>query len=405
MQLKKLGLNKLSIFIIVCLLATIAWLVAKQNNAAEAKQSSDKSLSNNVNSANQNTPDNSARPALTVTTVNPETRELPLTIAANGNVAAWQEAIIGAEVNGLRINQVFVNVGDSVKKGQILASFASETLQASLAQTAASLKEAEAQLKVAQLNGQRARDLTATGALSQQEIDQLLSTENVAAARVDIAKANMNSQRIQLNYTRLLAPDHGIISSRTASVGQVASAGVELFKLIRQSRLEWRAEVTSADLARLKVGETATITDANGAEVIGRVRTLAPTIDAQTRNALVYVDLPSTSGVKAGMYAKGSFNIGNLSALVIPQQALVLRDGFQFVFVLARDNQSADLKLDTAKPNGLFQVKVIQTKVQIGRRFDNVIEITEGLSANQRLVATGAAFLSDGDTVSVSAGN
>ena len=228
--------------------------------------------------------------------------------------------------------------------------------------------------------------------MSQQEIDQLLSTESVALARVDIAKANMNSQRIQLNYTKLLAPDNGIISSRSASVGQVVNAGAELFKLIRQSRLEWRAEVTSNDLSQIKTGQIASLTAANGEKITGHVRTLAPTVNQQTRNALVYVDLPASNLVKAGMYAKGEFNIGKLNALVIPQQALVLRDGFQYVFVLA----------DTHKQALLKQTKVKQTKVQIGRRFNNVIEITEGLNANELLVATGAAFLSDGDTVSVS---
>ena len=382
MQFEQSALKKPLIFVCVVLLAIGIWLFVAQKNSSD-----------NVNQIDAKPASAAAanpHPALTVTTINPESRELPLTIAANGDVAAWQEAVVGAEVNGLRINQVLVNVGDKVKKGQLLASFADETLQASLSQTAASVKEAEAQLQVAKLNGQRARDLTATGALSQQEIDQLLSTESVAVARVDVAKANMNSQRIQLNYTKLLAPDDGIISSRSASVGQVVNVGAELFKLIRQSRLEWRAEVTSNDLSQIKIGQTASLIAASGVKITGHVRTLAPTVNQQTRNALIYVDLPVSQLIKAGMYSKGEFNIGKLKALVIPQQALVLRDGFQYVFVLADANK---------------QTKVKQTKVQIGRRFDNFIEITEGLNANQQLVATGAAFLSDGDTVSVATGN
>ena len=385
---KNSALIKPLIIFCVAILAVGIWLlVSKKANVANSTQ-----IKTSEATA---VPTNSARPALTVTTISPENREIPLTVSANGDVAAWQEAVIGAEVNGLRINQVLVNVGDIVKKGQLLASFADETLRASLSQAAASVKEAEAQLQVAKLNGQRARDLTATGALSQQEIDQLLSTESVALARVDIAKANMNSQRIQLNYTKLLAPDDGIISSRSTSVGQVVNAGAELFKLIRQSRLEWRAEVTSNDLSQIKTGQIVSLIAANGEKITGHVRTLAPTVNQQTRNALVYVDLPASNLVKAGMYAKGEFNIGKLNALVIPQQALVLRDGFQYAFVLT----------DTHRQEPLKQTKVKQTKVQIGRRFNNLIEITEGLNANQQLVATGAAFLSDGDTVSVSSDN
>lgn len=374
----------------LALLAIGIWLFANKNDSTTHQDNTSRTQLNNPS-------ENKPHPALTVISIRPIMRELPLTVTANGDVAAWQEAMIGAEVNGLRINQVLVNVGDRVKKGQLLASFANETLLASLAQTEASLKEALAQLQVAKLNAQRARDLTATGALSQQEIDQLLSTESVAVARVDIAKANINSQRIQLSYSKLTAPDDGIISSRSASVGQVASAGVELFKLIRQSRLEWRAEVTSSDLSQVKIGDSVNVVAANGAIVQGQVRSLAPTINQQTRNALVYVDLPTNSPFKAGMYAKGEFNIGNLKALVIPQQALVLRDGFQYVFVLSiNEDQNKNVKQTKAK-----QTKVKQTKVQIGRRFDNLIEITDGLNADQQLVATGAAFLSDGDTVSV----
>lgn len=336
--------------------------------------------------------ENKPSPALTINSIRPTIRELPLTVSAYGDIAAWQEAVIGAEVNGLRINQVLVNVGDSVKKGQLLASFANEALLASLAQSEASLKEAQAQLQVANLNAQRARDLTATGALSQQEIDQLLSLEAVAVARVDIAKAIIHSQRIQLNYCKVISPDDGIISGRSASVGQVANVGMELFKLIRQSRIEWRAEVTSNDLTQIKIGSSVSLFAANGQKVQGHVRSLSPTVNQKTRNALVYVDLPTNSQFKSGMYANGEFNIGKLNAMVIPQQALVLRDGFQYVFVLADAND---------KNTKFRQIKVKQHKVKIGRRFDNLVEIAEGLSADQELVASGAAFLSDGDTVSV----
>src|SRR5688572_20609099 len=84
------------------------------------------------------------KPALTVNTVTPQQALLPVTLAANGNLAAWQEASVGAEANGLRIAEVLVNVGDRVRKGQVLARFTAATLQAEASQARASLAEAEA---------------------------------------------------------------------------------------------------------------------------------------------------------------------------------------------------------------------------------------------------------------------
>ena len=324
-----------------------------------------------------------AKAALTVTTVQPVQSSLPLKLPANGTVVAWQEAIIGSEANGLRLVDVKVNVGDRVTKGQVLARFATEQVNAEVAQAQASFAEAQANALDAAGNADKARTLQASGALSEQQINQYTTADKTAKARLEAAKAMLAVQQVRLKQSSVVAPDGGVISSRSATVGAVVGSGTELFKMIRGGRLEWRAEVTSAEMAGIKPNTTATVTAASGAVVTGKVRMIAPTVDSVTRNALVYVDLPANPNIKAGMYARGAFELGSSSVLSLPQQALVLRDGFTYAMRLEPGN------------------KVSQVKLQTGRRVGDAVEIIKGAKTGEQFVASGAAFLADGDLVKV----
>ncbi|WP_394787802.1 efflux RND transporter periplasmic adaptor subunit [Rhodoferax sp.] len=324
-----------------------------------------------------------AKPALSVSTVQPQRGQLPLELTANGNIAAWQEASIGSEASGLRLLEVRANVGDVVRAGQVLATFSSESVQADVAQARANVLEAEANALDASGNAERARTLQTTGALSDQQINQYLTTEQVAKARVAAAKATLAVQQQRLKNAQVLAPDSGVISARSATVGAVLASGTELFRMVRQGRLEWRAEVTSAELARISVGTSALVHVANGTPVKGKVRMIAPTVDLQTRAGLVYVDLPSGSALKAGMFAKGDFELGQTNALTVPQTTVVVRDAFSYVYRLNPDK------------------RVTQIKVQTGRQIGDKIEILSPLPADAQLVASGAGFLNDGDLVRV----
>ena len=324
-----------------------------------------------------------AKAALTVSAVSPANSALGLQLQANGNVAAWQEAIIGAEVNGLKLTEVRVNVGDTVKKGQVLAMFSADSARADVLQAQASVAEAQATLAEAVANAARARSLQDTGALSAQQIAQYTTAETTAKARLDASRALLTNSQVRLKNGQLTAPDNGVISARLATVGSVVGAGSELFRMIRQGRLEWRAEVTSTEVARIKPGTSATVTAASGAQVQGKVRVIAPTVDAQTRNALVYVDLPVHPDIKAGMFAKGEFALGSSNALTLPQQTLVLRDGFTYAMRIESTN------------------KVSQVKLQTGRRVGDAVEVLQGAKTADRFVASGAAFLADGDLVKV----
>ena len=327
------------------------------------------------------------KPALTVTVAKPETTELIVSLPANGNIAAWQEASVGSESNGLKLAEVRVNVGDVVRKGQVLATFSAESVQADVAQARASLVEAQATAADAAGNAERARTLQSTGALSQQQINQYQTAEQTAKARVAAAKAVLAAQDVRGRNTQVQAPDDGVISSRTATVGSVVGAGTELFRLIRQGRLEWRAEVTATELGRLAVGTPATVTSASGAQVHGKVRSIAPTVDSQTRNALVYVDLPgamnSTSSIKSGMFANGVFELGRNNAITVPQTSIVPRDGFNHVLILQPDNRVSQLKIET------------------GRRVGDRVEVKTALPPDAQIVVQGAGFLNDGDLVRV----
>ncbi len=324
-----------------------------------------------------------AKAALTVSVTRAEHSEWPLTLLANGNIAAWQEAIIGAEAGGLRLSEVLVNVGDRVRKGHLLARLQNATVAAEVEQTRASLQEAVATQAEATANADRARQFQSTGMMSKQQINQWLTAEQTTRARVAVLKAKLRSDEIRLAQTYVKAPDDGSISARLATVGAVVQSGQELFRLIRRDRLEWRAEVPASDLARLKPGMKATIFTASGASVPGTIRMLAPTIDAQTRNGLVYVDITEVQDARAGMFARGEIQLGRSGALTLPQSAVQMRDGFHYVFLAGADD------------------KVIQTKVAVGRRAGERIEIASGIDAKQRVVASGVGFLADGDTVRV----
>lgn len=326
------------------------------------------------------------KPALTVSVATPQSTMLPVTLAANGNLMAWQEASVGAEASGLRIAEVLVNVGDRVRRGQVLARFDAATVRAELATVRAALAEAEANLAEAANNAQRARTLSQSGALSASQINQYLTAEKTAEARVAAQRAQLQSQQVRLEQAEVNSPDDGVISARTATVGAVVGAGTELFRLIRKGRLEWRAEVTSAELGKITPGTTAIVTAASGARMEGRVRMIGPTVDAQTRLALVYVDVsplpgPASGSARAGMFARGEFNLGAVPTLTVPQPAIVVREGFNYVFRVNPDN------------------RVSQVKVEIGRIAGDRVQIVSGLPADARIVASGGGFLNDGDLV------
>lgn len=324
-----------------------------------------------------------SRPALTVSLIAPQMQDWPLVLPANGNVVAWQEAVIGAEIANYRITEVRVQVGDVVKKGQVLARIASDTVASELAEATASVAELEASVAEARGNAERARELKEKGFYSSQLNSQYQTAQNTAQARLAAARARQQGADLKLGKTGVVAPDDGVISARSATVGSLTQTGQELFRLIRGGRLEWRAEVLSADLGKVPTGAVAVVTAPGGESVKGKVRAVSPSVDPQTRNGLIYVDLPASSAIRAGMFARGEFELSRQPALTLPQTAVVQREGFAYVFRMDGED------------------RVAQAKVGLGRRLGERIEIVSGLNATARVVAAGAGFLADGDVVKV----
>ncbi|MCH7395896.1 efflux RND transporter periplasmic adaptor subunit [Acinetobacter dispersus] len=370
-KIKKKGWLILAIAVVLLIIAVVVW------QTGTAKKSVNPEKAKNADTTEQ-------KAALTVTIVQPQQQNWEQTFTANGNIAAWQEVVIGSELSGQRLTRVNVNVGDEVRRGQVLAEINSETIRADLAAAKASYAEAQAVLADAITNNKRIQQLKNTGAISAQESTQYQTSQATAQARLDAAKAQIESNQLRLAQTQVVSPDNGVISARTATVGSLAQTGQELFRLIRDHRLEWRAEVTTSDLYKLKQGMTAHIVSPDPAQpaVTGKVRMIAPVIDPQTRYGLVYVDIPTTQAVRMGMFVKGEFDLGQKLALTVPQTALLLRDGFSYVFIVNDKN------------------RVTQQKVTVGRRLGDRVELLN-LPENVKVVSSGTGFLADGDLVSI----
>lgn len=320
--------------------------------------------------------------ALTVSVENPKTTAVTANVMFNGNVAPWQEVSVSAEAAGLRIAQVLAGVGDRVKKGQVLVRLNDASVQSELAAQRAVVADVQAQLADAKANADRARQLDKTGAISASQIEQFLTLEKTAKARLDAAIARQRSDEIRLGNARIVAPEDGVVTAKTAAVGAVVQPGVELFRLIKGGRVEFRAEVPASELGKIRVKQAVQVDAGPGLVADGTVRVIGPTVDAQTRNALVYIDLPINSPIKAGMYAKGRFDLGGSQAITVPAASVVRRDGFDVVFVVGQDRKA---KL---------------TKVEVGSRTADRVEV-KGVGTDTRVVTTGAGFVNDGDLVRI----
>ena len=324
--------------------------------------------------------------ALTVSRTTPQWRQWPTVIAASGTVTAWQEAVIGAQQQGLRLMEVHVNVGDQVKRGQVLARFDAAMLRADLAQLKANLAQAQATAAQAEANQQRVSKLKNVASLSQQEQLRYATEAEISRTQVEAIKAQLAAKQLQLNYTEVRAPDEGVISARQATLGAVAGSGQELFRLILQNRLEWRGELTATQLAPIQIGQAIQLGLPDGSSAAATVRQLAPALDEKSRLGLVYADIQAGSRARAGMYASGHIVLQQSPALTVPAPSVVIRDGRSYVVKLTGIADPLPVNLQA---------------VDTGRRQALEIEIVRGLSEADRVVVDGAGFLNDGDLVHI----
>jgi HlyD family secretion protein len=313
----------------------------------------------------------------------PQRVDLTRTLLATGSIFAWQEVIIAPEVGGYQVAAVNVDVGSHVSKGQELVRLSSELLESQVAIARASVSQAEAGLVNASAALNRGETVATAGALSRADLDTLHANHVSAQANVASARANLDSAELKLRFTHVRAPDYGVITSRSVTVGQIAQAGTEVLRLLRQNRVEWRAEVPEADMHAVKPGQVVNLSTVEGLSIKGRVRTMAPTVQSNNRTAIAYVDLPANSGARPGMFARGEISISQASALMVPAASVIVQDGYAYLFVVSDQNIAQ-------------RRRVVAGNVRNGQ-----IEIAQGVAINDRVVIAGAAFLSDGQSVSV----
>lgn len=379
MMAKKLTTKTKFLIIAALLVGLSAWFWQHPLHQDELKGKSAK------NQARQSA--QTLKAALSVDATQPAIVQWPMTLVLNGSIYPWQEALVSAEISGLRIQQIMADVGTQVSKGQPLVMLADETVRADLQKQLATVDRDKAALAEAKSNADRAREIKDSGALSAQKINEYVIAEQTARANLALSEAELENQKIRLRQTKVVAPDDGVISSRSANLGNVVSSGAELFRLVRQGRIEWRGEVNADQQTALHAGQLVRLTLSGGRTVNGKVRLISPTVDNNTRNALVYVDIPKDSA-KPGMYVQGEVDIGQQQGVAVPLSAVTYRDGFAYVFELA-----------PADAQGLS--KVIQRKVQTGRSHGEQIELLGSLNTQAQFVLSGGAFLNDGDIVKV----
>jgi HlyD family secretion protein len=321
--------------------------------------------------------------AMTVTAKTLEATELSRSVTANGTIYPWQEIIVGPEVGGYRVAAVNVDVGDRVRRGQELVRLADDMLVAEVASKRANVAQAEAAFDNAAAANRRGQSLSTQNLLSQSNLDQLRSDELAARARVDVNKADLSASELRLRHTHVTAPDDGVVTSRSVNVGQVAQAGSEMLRVLRQGRVEWRAEVPEARMREIKSGQAVTLSTADGLTLEGKVRAVAPTIASATRTGLIYVDIPKPGVARPGMFARGEILLERSAAQMAPIASVVVQDGYSYVFIVTE------------------QQTVQRRRVATGAVKDRSIEILSGVQPGERIVDKGAGFLKDGDRVRV----
>lgn len=308
-------------------------------------------------------------------------REVERVVVVSGPVAAVEEMQLGVEVPGLRVTRLNVDVGQAVARGQVLLELDARTLDSELAQAQAAYREAEAGAALAQSNLTRSEALVRDRLVSAASVDELRAARVQSQARVTTARAARDAAQLRRDFATLRAPAAGVVSKRLVQPGQVVAAGTPLLHLIRGGRLEWRAELSDAELARVEVGDRVSIR-ADTTRVDGRVRAVSPGVDATTRTGTVYADLPDAGPLRAGSFVEGRIATGAANAPTVPTAAVVQRDGVAYVFTV--DGTTAR-----------------RVRVRTGAASGDRVEVIDGVRAGQQVVAAGAGFLADGDTVRI----
>jgi len=320
-------------------------------------------------------------PTVTVTHVAVSTT--PTTISIVGTIAARYDMPIGVEGDGGRVAAIYVEAGDRVKRGQVLARLNVSVLQPQVANLEAGLEQARAEAELAQAEYHRAEAVGASGALSAEETQRRKSSAVTAAAKVKVAAALLAEARARLARAEVRAPADGVILTRNVEVGQTASPGGEaLFRLSEGGAVELRGQVPEQDLPSLKVGQGVNVLLTGSTRIYpGRVRLLGAVIDPTTRLGMVRVALDADQNLRPGAFARAEVTVSNAERAVLPQTAVLTDDLGSYVFVVDAQN------------------KVVRRAVRVSGMVQNGVTIAGGINSEERVIATAGAFLQEGELV------
>jgi RND family efflux transporter MFP subunit len=322
-------------------------------------------------------------PALTVTLRPAERRALARPVIGDGSVNAWQELVVGTESGGLRVIEAGFEPGDRVRAGQVLVRLDPAVPAATLASADAAIGEAEAALRLAEAELRRGAELQRGDIMARATLEQRQSVARQAEARLASARARREEAAVRLAQTSILAPADGTISRRSVLVGAVVQPGQEMFRLIRDDRLDLDVRVPELELVRVRPGQPVRVLHGER-EIMAEVRAIFPTVEAATRLATVHVRLPPEAQLRPGQFARAEIQAGAAEALVVPQEAVVFREGRAVVFLVPQGTDRALLR-----------------PVSTGQRREGLVEITQGLQPGDPVVVQGAGFLTEGDRVRI----
>ncbi len=314
-------------------------------------------------------PERSQVPVLPTVTARAEVVQSKTRVATEevvGTVRAKLRSVIEAKVSG-RIEQLLVVPGQQVKAGEPLVVIDAREVQARYDQAVALRQQAEADLK-------RLTTLFEQKILSQAEFDN-------AQAKARVAVAGVAEAQTMLDYTKVTAPFAGVITRKHADVGDLATPGKPLLEMEDSTALRLEADVPEAVVGKLKLTDKLPVRiSALERELEGLVSEIAPAADPNSRTFLVKLDLPGTSGLRAGQFGRVAMPVGETTGLRVPAAAVVLRGQMEIVFIVVE---------------GKAQLRLVKT----GKRLGGEVELVSGVSAGEKIVVENAGRLLDGQPV------
>jgi HlyD family secretion protein len=323
-----------------------------------------------------------AQTARAVRVVRLGTHEIFGALAASGDLTPREEAAVLPEVSGYRVSRVLVDMGDTVKKGQVLVELDPALIEAQLAQGEAVAAQAQVQAQQAVDQANRVKDLDNAGVLSQEQIDQRRFQAKAAQATAAAQAAALKDLRTRLDKLRVTAPVSGVVLERTVRPGDMSAlGGTPWFRLARDNEIELAAQLSDTDLAKIRSGQRAEVTLPSGLTVQGTVRLVSPQIDNTTKLGVVRVRLPVNRDIRAGGYGRAVFDEASGTVLAAPETAVTFNADQASVVVVGPDN------------------RVKRAPVVTGQRGGGYVELIKGPPVGSRIVQNAAAFLMDGDLV------